>query len=609
MMLQTKKRRREQMTARSMPHVAALQLFQGAPTVKAWSAPLRAHTAQSAQQHTGQICQRRSAAHEPALSQHQHSNNQQLHTRNRNRPAPANDLMTDAFRAEDTRHNTLGRSHQGSSAERQPLQHTAHRSAQRAPNVVPQDPSQAWPDVPRDKRLDWQLGLQRSRAEDFSKQLTADASPWALRPEDPNLLRNSYARFLSSLQNMHADSTVIKDKYAWNFWEEYCKRMGTTPIRSDISAVLGVDAFGFQRERWLMANAIVDWMPTIKGRGGRSQGTPESCGKRLDGVCRVLERLGLPTVPKKLIYQVVRGEMRAYALRHGPEWLQPNRKDPLPFQTIAQLSLLCLDMQWSALQWSEESSQSLKALINVAAESGMRKVELSSPKAVFSKLDLSFAHLKWAIYGGPPVEPTRAMLRALVPGRDYAVLYPTCSKADPFSKSWGTKPIHLLYSPADPINAAACLQKLELLCWSRSERCRRTSPIFFDHAWKPFSPTKLDTIFKELMAELIKLKVITAAQAKTYSWHSFRASLATGLLSAGASGPQIQACCRWLSEKSVPVYAAFTAEAYSKLVRKALKQDISSALRSHRPSGELIMPSGDVVEYDDSHNVRSWLEH
>jgi hypothetical protein len=115
--------------------------------------------------------------------------------------------------------------------------------------VVPQDPSQAWPEVPRDKRLDWQLDLQQDRAEDFSKQLIADASPWALRPEDPNLLRNSYTRFLTSLQNMHANSTVIKDKYAWNFWEEYCKRMGTTPIRSDIRAVLGIDAFGFQRER------------------------------------------------------------------------------------------------------------------------------------------------------------------------------------------------------------------------------------------------------------------------------------------------------------------------------------------------------------------------
>ena len=240
----------------------------------------------------------------------------------------------------------------------------------------------------------------------------------------------------------------------------------------------------------------------------------------------------------------------------------------------------------------------------------MRKVELSSPKAVFSKLDLSFAHPKWAVSGGTPEEPTQAILQALVPGRDHAVLYPTCSKADPYSKSWGTKPIHLLYSPVDPINAAEALQKLELLCWSRSAQCCKTSPIFFDHAWKPFSPTKLDTIFRELMVELVKLKVIIAAQAKTYSWHSFRASLATGLLSAGASGPQTQACCRWLSEKSVPVYAASTVEAYSKLVRKALigKQDNSSALRSHRPSGELIMPSGDVVECDDSRDVRSWLE-
>ena len=89
----------------------------------------------------------------------------------------------------------------------------------------------------------------------------------------------------------------------------------------------------------------------------------------------------IPTVPKKLIYQTVRGEMRAYALKHGP-----SRKDPLPFSTIARLSLLCHNMGWSALQWNEESAQSLKALINVAAKSGMRKVELSSNRAVFGNV-------------------------------------------------------------------------------------------------------------------------------------------------------------------------------------------------------------------------------
>ena len=117
--------------------------------------------------------------------------------------------------------------------------------------------------------------------------------------------------------------------------------MGTTPVRSDIAAITGIDAFGFQRERWLMANAVVEWMPTIKGRNGRIQGTPESCGKRIAGIYRVSEQLGLPTVSKGLVYQTVKAEMRQCALKHGPEWLQSNRKDPLPFTLIHDPVLLC----------------------------------------------------------------------------------------------------------------------------------------------------------------------------------------------------------------------------------------------------------------------------
>ena len=486
--------------------------------------------------------------------------------------------------------------------------HSAHQSpaptnqSQQAPHVV-----QDWPEAPRDKRLDWQRVLQEERAADFTKQLKADASPWAIRPNDPDKLEAMCAKFFNSMQSLHADSTVIKDSYYWKFWSTYCESMGTTPVRSDVAAITGIDAFGFQRERWLMANAVVEWMPTIKGRNGRIQGTPESCGKRIDGVCRVLERLGLPTVSKRLVYQTVRAEMRQYALRHGPEWLQPNRKDPLPFSTIQDLILLCLDLQWSSLEWDQESTQALEAAIHVAAESGMRKMELTSSNGLFTKLDLSFGHLKWSVNGQQPQEPTATLLMDLVPGRDYAVLYPNTSKADPFSKAWGTKPIHMLYEPSERINAAAALQRLELLCWHRTQGNRRTTPLLFKKGGKPFSPAIFDKIFKEMMNELVGLRLITKEQAKRYSWHSFRASLATGLLSAGASGPQIQACCRWLSEKSVATYAAFTADAYSNLVRRALKQDISSALRSHRPSGDLVLQTGEHIQYDDSQHVAAWL--
>ena len=219
----------------------------------------------------------------------------------------------------------------------------------------------------------WQQPLQQCRTGNFVKQLIADTSQWALKPDDPAILPTTCADFFSTLEHAHAASTVGNGKYAWRFWEKYCEMMGTTPIRSDVAAVLGLDAFGHQRERYLFANAVIQWMPTIKGRNGRVQGTPESCGKCIDAVNQVLQRLGLPTMPRKIVIMTIKAEMRKYTLKHGPEWLQLQRKDPMPYSTVHAMLVLCLHTAWSTVLWTPEATQSLKALIHTMAETGMRK--------------------------------------------------------------------------------------------------------------------------------------------------------------------------------------------------------------------------------------------
>ena len=97
--------------------------------------------------------------------------------------------------------------------------------------------------------------------------------------------------------------------------------------------------------------------------------------------------------------------------------------------TVYTRALLCQDMSWSPDAWDEGSAQALEAAIHVAAESGMRKVELSSAHGVFSKLDLSFAHLKWAVNGGDPQEPSQALLQALVPSMMTHSMLVSCLRA------------------------------------------------------------------------------------------------------------------------------------------------------------------------------------
>ena len=237
--------------------------------------------------------------------------------------------------------------------------HTGHHLHPMQPNVVEHDSEQLQAQMPQKHRLDyttqeavqhrvdqpaagaWQQPLKQERAESFVRQLTADKSQWAIRPKDPSMLPEMCSAFFDTLEHGHAPSIVGNDRYARKFWEEYCEIMGTTPIRSDVASTMGLDAFGHQREKYLFSNAVIYWMPTIKGRGGRVQGTPESCGKRIDAVNRTLQRLGLPTMPRKLVSIAVKAEMRKYALRHGPEWLQSQRKDPMLYTTVHAMAALC----------------------------------------------------------------------------------------------------------------------------------------------------------------------------------------------------------------------------------------------------------------------------
>ena len=251
-----------------------------------------------------------------------------------------------------------------------------------------------------------------------------------------------------------------------------------------------------------------------------------------------------------------------------------------------------------------QSRQALEALIHTMTESGMRKSEVTTGK--FSKLDLSFAHLMWQV-DGVKKEASPEVWNSMVAKRDYAVLYPGSAKADPFTQNWGTKPIYLLYDPEQRINAATALLKLERMCCSRTQGKRRETPLFYGPNTNAFTGKELDKVLKEMFKELTCLGLLKQGDADSYSWHSFRATLATALLAANASGPQIQACCRWLSEKSVAIYAAFTADSYSRLIQSALTQDISTASRSNRPEG-LILPSGDLIQYDDALHTQELLE-
>ena len=83
------------------------------------------------------------------------------------------------------------------------------------------------------------------------------------------------------------------------------------------------------------------------------------------------------------------------------------------------------------------------------------------------------------------------------------------------------------------------------------------------------------------------------AGASLYSWHSARIYLACALFAAGATGPQIQARCRWQSEDSLRVHARLNAERYDSLLSSAATASVHSVSTASLPalSSELALRS------------------
>ena len=157
-------------------------------------------------------------------------------------------------------------------------------------------------------------------------------------------------------------------------------------------------------------------------------------------------------------------------------------------------------------------------------------------------------------------------------GRDVAILRPPRCKNDFDNTIFGPNPIYLPFDPADALNAATWLQKLELAFPCRgSQRNRR--PVFFTDisAAKPMTHSTVDTYLRHFL-----ILHLSAEEADQFSFHSFRIGFATALLAAGCSHETIQALVRWRSEESIRIYGRMDASTYGSLISKALTQNTQS---------------------------------
>ena len=362
--------------------------------------------------------------------------------------------------------------------------------------------------------------------------------------------------------------------------------MGTTPLRADAAANAGFDMDGHSRETLLLAIAVPWVYEHMQGRRRDASGVllpplPSSVLNVLRNVRRAHKRLGITMAPLTLAVQATERLIQRYRDEHGPEALQPRRKEPLTNAIVVALLTLptgtvvgSTAVDYARLEWI-----SLRAQYAVHAQTGMRKSETCIPNGrAFGKKHLSRANLAWKIGGVFVRDPSRVQLAALREG-DFAVLIVAPSKADQHGLHWGQAPIYLPYHARDDICAARALAALEL-AWELHGAERRTSPLFVAGDDKrPVTLSQAERRFDEMLAAVH----VPVERRRTFSMHSWRVYLACALLARGAPPTVIQSMLRWRSDEALRIYARLNDVEYATWLDVAATATISGTRAANLP--------------------------
>ena len=427
----------------------------------------------------------------------------------------------------------------------------------------------------------------RERAREMAEAIHSDKSRFALRPSDPGMIDAMCCALIQDLEESAPDNTLAAEAGHWKYWTTFCSEMGTTPLRSDMAANSGIDQVGHSREVTLMA-AAVPWifarMPGRRGfdeHGRRLPALPSSVGNVIRGVRRIHKRLGVPMASMSLAMRLCETLLNRYRDEHGPEALQPHRKEPL---TNPQVRAFCSlphglvvgssRVDHAGLEWI-----SLKAQYNTLAQTGFRKSEVCVPDGKpFGRRHLSRGNLAWKIGGRFERSPTPEQLHGLRVG-DFAVLTVAPSKADQHGIHWGQAPVYLpFHGPSVTVNAARALRDLEL-AWPLSGLERRDHPLFCNASRGAVHHSQADKRFKEVLVAI----GTPAADIRKYSMHSWRIYLACALLAKGASHSQIMSMLRWRSDEALRVYARMNDAEYATWLDVADSASISSIRAANLP--------------------------
>ena len=431
----------------------------------------------------------------------------------------------------------------------------------------------------------------------ISDALIADKSPYALCPDDPDRLRGMVGQVRQAKDAGIPKGTRGADDNGFKWAKAFGEATNTRwmrPRKGDPAVCEIVETYFTSLLLMFICQNIA--ASRRRQRKGYTKGQPTSAMQAIHGFQRVMRDCGRVVADNAMVASTLKGMCMRYKEIWGDDAFV--REQAATF-TLPMLKAIMRALEkCSVAGWGTTMCHAWLVMVAFLTSTGTRNNEMCEAfegdslvrRGSFTwvvKTDTGFNEL----VSSPEVTSTRK-------NGDYLKGKSAPSKCDRLHMEWGARDQWFRYDDTNPLNFAYQWQQWEL---------RHPCPLESRQTWPAFSPTGNGSAFSTAQAarlfNVLLIHAIGAAAALTRTIHSFRATIASALSAARASGHDdivdsvIQTLVRWKSVESLRHYDRMAPVYYANYVDIATKTDAGPTSHVDSPT---IGPASTVDELEDT---------
>ena len=430
---------------------------------------------------------------------------------------------------------------------------------------------------------------QRAAAE-VARSLVEDQSPYALFPDDADMLRAAVEDTHTAIAKGRPLGTTRRDDWGFNWVSKFCTATGNSVMRPK-----SPPPEEHQREAYFAAFAIM-WMavfmlPSARRRArGFSEAMPSSSLQALYGWRAVQTECNRWLPDMALVAKALKGLNEEYKQRWGQDALVPERTEPIPLWALR--SMVTVLMACTVLDPAISSCYLVMLCFGIVAAPRLDELcEMFDGDTFFVR-----GNFVW-FDGDAEVTPTRVNLAALKNG---ALLRARSapSKADRTNTEWGGRDMWFRVDSSNHLGFAH-----RFLQWEIDNFC----PCSLRSTWPAFSLSGADVPLKPEPVRAWHKKLVTHVmgpeRAKLRTWHALRATLASAIAAYRGSDNKplenyegvAQMMVRWKSLDSLRLYLKVKASDYADYADIVTSTDGSAVSQEDLPP---LGPEGAIADVE-----------